>query len=109
VNVDLDSVDDDGTAPEEEEKLPGEEEQSIPIRPVIPFDDLDLTLISDSVMACAIRMSVIVPLDYEGSETTVPIARSAHNPVGCIRPSSASGSWLVCISQIGKSLGTTAS
>jgi hypothetical protein len=84
VNVDLDSVDDDGTALGKEEKLPGDEEQSIPVRPVIPFDDLDLTLISDSVMVDATRMSVTVPVDYEDSETAVPIAMSAHNPIGYI-------------------------
>jgi hypothetical protein len=49
MNVDLDSVDDDGIARDEEE-LPCEKERSITICPMMPFDDLDLTLISDSVM-----------------------------------------------------------
>jgi hypothetical protein len=46
--MDLDSVDEDDIAPEEE--LPGEEEQSILVRPVMSFDDLDLTVISDLVL-----------------------------------------------------------
>jgi hypothetical protein len=48
VNVDLDSVGDDGTAPEEEE-LPSEEEQSIPIRRVMPVDDFNLMRIAKAV------------------------------------------------------------
>jgi hypothetical protein len=43
VSVDLDSADDDGTAPEEEELL-GKEEQPIAVRPVMPFGGLDLCL-----------------------------------------------------------------
>jgi hypothetical protein len=42
VNLDLDSVDDNGAAPEEKEKLPGGEEQSISVCLVMLFDDLDL-------------------------------------------------------------------
>jgi hypothetical protein len=49
VNVHLDSVDGEGTAPEEKE-LPGEEEQSTPVPPGMPFNDLDFTFLSDSVM-----------------------------------------------------------
>jgi hypothetical protein len=67
VNMDLDSVDDNDTAPEEK-KLPGEEEQSIPVRLVMPFDDLDLTLIAESatpvnVIAAFRRAGIVLRWD----------------------------------------------
>jgi hypothetical protein len=48
--VDLDSVDNKGTLPKEQEELSGEEDQSIHVRPVMLFDNFDPTLLSDSVM-----------------------------------------------------------
>jgi hypothetical protein len=76
MNVDLDSVGDEQTAPEEE-GLSGEEDQSTSVRGVMPFHDLDLMLISDSVIVEEIHsLALEVPGCYGQVRSVTELQRS---------------------------------